>query len=145
MRDLVADWSKLADSRLAKRGARIAAIGVHLALVALGTVFLTSGMPEDPRFRPVFISGLLLATLFSVPAVLLLRYLDRRDPEPWSIAALVYLWGAVVATGVGLVMRSRAVEPLFRIFDESAALFTPTQFGLEITDRSALFDWLVED
>ena len=28
------------------------------------------------------------------------------------------------------------------VFDESAALFTPTQFGLEITDRAALFDWL---
>ena len=47
-----------------------------------------------------------------------------------------------MATGFGLVLRSRAVEPLFRIFDESAALFTPTQFGLEITDRGVLFDWL---
>ena len=47
-----------------------------------------------------------------------------------------------MATGFGLVIRSRALEPLFRIFDESAALFTPTQFGLEITDRAALFDWL---
>ena len=90
----------------------------------------------------MLISGLLLASLASVPAVLLLRYLDRRDPEPWSIAALAYLWGATVATGFGLVLRSRAVEPLFRIFDESAALFTPTQFGLEITDRAVLFDWL---
>jgi hypothetical protein len=44
-----------------------------------------------------------------------------------------------VATDFGLVIRSRAVEPLFRI-DESAALFTATQFGLEITDRAALFD-----
>jgi hypothetical protein len=59
LRDLVADWSKLADPRLAKRGARIAAVAILLALVALGTVFLTSGMPDDPRFWPVFISGLL--------------------------------------------------------------------------------------
>lgn len=139
---MICDWSKLADSRLAKRGARIAAVAVLLVLVALGTFFLTSGMPDDPRFWPVLMSGLLLAALASVPAVLLLRYLDRRDPEPWSIATLAYLWGAVVATGFGLVIRSRALEPLFRIFDESAALFTPTQFGLEITDRAALFDWL---
>jgi protease PrsW len=142
LRDQISDWSKLADSRLANRGARIAAIAILLAVVALGTLFLTSGSPDDPRFWPVLISGLLLASLASVPAVVLIRYLDRRDPEPWSIAALAYLWGATVATGFGLVLRSMAVEPLFRIFDESAALFTPTQFGLEITDRGVLFDWL---
>ncbi len=132
--------SKLADSRLAKPRARIAAVAGLLVLAALGALILVNGFPDDPRYWRTFLLGLLLAVLASVPAVVLLRYLDRRDPEPWSTASIAYLWGAVVATGFGIVLRARLVESLFLAFDEAAGLFRPTESGVRI--HVDLFEWL---
>jgi RsiW-degrading membrane proteinase PrsW (M82 family) len=134
--------SCLADSRLANpRVAWAALTGVGLLFVA-GILALAATVPDDPRFWGVFATGWLLAALASIPAVLLIAYLDRRDPEPAWVGALAYFWGALIATGLGLVIRVAAIGPISQMFDETAGLFDTTKFGVQIVDRAVVFEWL---
>ena len=134
--------SSLADSRLADPRVAVAALAGVVLLFALGILALASAVPQDPRFWGVFATGWLLAAAASLPAVFLIAYLDRRDPEPWWIGSLAYFWGALVATGLGLVIRTAAMGPVSEIFDETAGLFDTTELGVQIVDRAVLFDWL---
>jgi RsiW-degrading membrane proteinase PrsW (M82 family) len=118
-----------------------AAAGVGLLFV-LGIFALGRAVPDDDRFWGVFATGWLLAAAASMPAVLMIAYLDRRDPEPAWVGALAYFWGALVATGLGLVIRVAAMGPVSQIFDETAGLFDTTNLGVQIVDRNVLFDWL---
>ena len=111
-------------------------------LFVLGILALGRSVPDDDRFWGVFATGWLLAATASIPAALLIAYLDRRDPEPAWVGALAYFWGALVATGLGLVIRVAAMGPASEIFDETAALFDTTNFGVQIVDRNVLFEWL---
>jgi RsiW-degrading membrane proteinase PrsW (M82 family) len=116
-------------------------VGVVLLFVA-GFVALTGTFPDDSRFWQTFALGWMLAALASLPAVALLVYLDRRDPEPWWAGSLAYFWGAVVATGLGLVIRTTAIGPISAVFDDTATTFDTTALGVQIVDISVLFDWL---
>lgn len=72
--------------------------GLSLALWVLGTV------SEAVAAGPAFYQALGRALLLSLPALALLRFLDRREREqPWVFWS-VLAWGAVVATGLALVL-----------------------------------------
>lgn len=56
----------------------------------------------------VFFVALLGATAISIIPVLILRWLDRREPEPWFMYAVAFLWGGLIATGIAANLNSYA-------------------------------------
>ena len=74
--------SALSDSKLNDPRVAILVLTGMASLFVLGFVAMTGAFPDDPRFWRLFALGWLAAALASVPAVALLIYLDRRDPEP---------------------------------------------------------------
>lgn len=118
-----------------------ALVGVVLLFIA-GLVVLASNAPDDARYWRVFVIGWLLAAAASIPAVALLVYLDRRDPEPWWAGSLAYFWGALVATGLGLVIRIAALGSITEAFDQTAGLFDTAALGVQIAGPSVVLVWL---
>jgi RsiW-degrading membrane proteinase PrsW (M82 family) len=83
-----------------------------------------------------------LALAAAAPCIVLVAYLDRREREPWWLATLAYLWGAVVATGLALALNATVTESVAKLFDETAAIADTTSLGIQVVDPSALFVWL---
>ena len=90
----------------------------------------------------VALSAYLLALGAAAPCVLLVAYLDRREREPWWLATLAYLWGAVVATGLALALNATVTEYVAKLFDETAAIADTTELGIQVVDPNVLFVWL---
>jgi RsiW-degrading membrane proteinase PrsW (M82 family) len=77
-----------------------AVLAVIVAAVALTFVQFFAGLRPD--IGVVFFAALAAATLMSVPGLVILWFLDRREREtPWLFAA-AFLWGAFIATGLAL-------------------------------------------
>lgn len=75
---------------------------VLLALVAFAVVQvanLFSGIAVSGHLL-VLIEALAVFGLISIIPILALRWLDRREPEPWFMYAIALLWGALIATGI---------------------------------------------
>lgn len=142
MRGSWARSSSLADSRLTDSRVAISALGGMALLFAAGMIVLARNAPDDPSYWRAFGIGWMLAAAASIPAVALLVYLDRRDPEPWWTGTLAYFWGALIATGFGLVIRTNWMGRVSEIFDETAGLFDTSAFGVQIVDESVVFEWL---
>ena len=66
-------------------------------LAHLGTI---SSM--RPEATPVFLRALALSTLLSIPAVLLLWFLDRREREKRFLLVAAFLWGGLIATAISV-------------------------------------------
>lgn len=100
----------IATSALRTRtGARRFAIVVGL-LFAFGlgvNVLLYRGAPPD--VMQVLLTALVLASIAALPAVAVLRYLDRRERESKLLVLGLLLFGAVVSTGLALVLNEAAV------------------------------------
>jgi RsiW-degrading membrane proteinase PrsW (M82 family) len=142
MRDSWARSSTLADSRLTDPRVATGALAGIVLLFAAGMIVLSRNTPDDPSYWRVFGIGWLLAVGASIPAVALLVYLDRRDPEPWWTGTLAYFWGAVVATGLGLLIRTEWMGRVSETFDETAGMFDTSELGVQIVDPSVIFSWL---
>jgi RsiW-degrading membrane proteinase PrsW (M82 family) len=90
----------------------------------------------------VLFTSLLLAFLFGLPALILLVYLDRREPEPWWLLILAFLWGLVVATVVALVLEQAAAVRLAALFNDEAGLVDTSQLGYQFASSAELLSWL---
>ncbi len=76
-------------------------LGLTLAAVVGNVIRLGEefyGASPVDEFR-TFFTALGLSLLAAVPAVLLLRWLDRREPEPWWIYGIALVWGGIMGTG----------------------------------------------
>jgi RsiW-degrading membrane proteinase PrsW (M82 family) len=100
----------IATSALRTRtGARRFAIVVGL-LFAFGlgvNVLFYRGAPPD--VMQVLLTALVLASIAALPAVAVLRYLDRRERESRLLVLGLLLFGAVVSTGLALVLNEAAI------------------------------------
>jgi RsiW-degrading membrane proteinase PrsW (M82 family) len=56
----------------------------------------------------VFLLAGLLATTTAVPYASILIWADRNESEPWYLLGTAFLWGAVVATAISLVVNTTA-------------------------------------
>jgi RsiW-degrading membrane proteinase PrsW (M82 family) len=74
--------------------------------------------------------------------LVLLVYLDRREPEPWWLLSLAFLWGLVVSTVLAVVLEEAAIARLAGLFNDEAALVDTSQLGYQFASPSELFDWL---
>jgi RsiW-degrading membrane proteinase PrsW (M82 family) len=78
----------------------LVSVALLLGALVMGFVLVASG---EPRAIGV---GVVLATLPVGPLVASYFWLDRYEPEPTRLLVLAFAWGAVVATGVALVVQS---------------------------------------
>jgi protease PrsW len=116
---------------------------VGLALIfGAGLFVLTQEVMHRPDLWGVLLTGLILAIAASIPAVVLVIYLDRREPEPWWLLVIAFLWGALIATGLAIVLEGWAGEGLAAVFDESAGLVDTSQLGYQFQSPQELFTWL---
>ena len=92
-----------------RRGARRFALVVGvLFVVGLGAnVLAYEGAPPD--VIEVLVTALVLAAVAALPALAVLRYLDRRERESWLLLLGLLLFGAVVSTGLALVLNEVAM------------------------------------
>jgi len=116
-------------------------VGLFL-IFGYGLWLIAGPVLARPEIWGVLFTSLGLALLACMPAIATVLYLDRREPEPWWLLTLTFLWGAVVATGIAVVLETMASESLAVLFDESVALVDTTQLGLQLLDPDALFTWL---
>lgn len=74
------------------------------ALVALLIFSLTQLVPffqsSNPQYGRVLLTALAVTGAITVIPVLVLRWLDRREPEPWLFYFLAFAWGGLIATAV---------------------------------------------
>jgi protease PrsW len=71
----------------------------------------------------MFLIGFLLGILFVTPLValyvLIVRWCDRFEPEPWWLIACAFFWGAIFATVAGGVTAGIAQHLYIALFDLS--------------------------
>ncbi|GAB4432610.1 MAG: hypothetical protein Kow0031_14020 [Anaerolineae bacterium] len=78
------------------------ALSLLLAALTIFAVTQLAGIldPTKPARLGVFLLALAVCGVITLIPVALLRWLDRREPEPWVVLLLAFLWGALIATGI---------------------------------------------
>ncbi len=133
--------SILTGSPLARRPFAFVTIAGLVLLFAAGIwVLLPRG--ASAAVWQVALTALGLALLAGLPAMALAVYLDRREPEPWWLLGLAFLWGAIASTGLAVVLNEVVGAEVNRLFDETAGLVDTTRLGFELLDQAQLFAWL---
>jgi RsiW-degrading membrane proteinase PrsW (M82 family) len=95
-----------------------------------------------PDLWGVMFTGILLALIAGSPAILLSVYLDRREPEPWWLLGMAFLWGAVVATVMAVILEGLVDEWVASRFDATASLVDTSGLGYQFASLDVLFVWL---
>jgi RsiW-degrading membrane proteinase PrsW (M82 family) len=134
--------SSLAGSPVARPAIGIPVAAGLLLVFGGGFWLLLRAALSHPEIWQVLFTGLLLALLFGLPAMVLLVYLDRREPEPWWLLLLAFLWGLVVSTVLAVVLEEAAIARLAGLFNDEAALVDTSQLGYQFANPSELFAWL---
>jgi RsiW-degrading membrane proteinase PrsW (M82 family) len=130
--------SSLAGSPLARPAVGIFVVAGLLLVFGGGFWLLLRAVLSHPEIWQVVFTGLLLALLFGLPAMVLLVYLDRREPEPWWLLSLAFLWGLVVSTVLAVVLEEAASARLVGLFNDEAALVDTSQLGYQFASTSEL-------
>ncbi len=134
--------SSLTGSPVDKPAVGIPVVAGLAVTFGAGLFILTQEMIHRPDLWGVLLTGLFLALAASIPAFALVIYLDRREPEPWWLLVIAFLWGALVATGLAIALEGWASEGLAALFDESAGLVDTSQLGYQFQSPEQLFAWL---
>ena len=133
--------SILTGSPLARRPFAFVTIACLVLLFAVGLwVLLPRG--ASAAVWQVALTALGLALIAGLPAMALAVYLDRREPEPWWLLGLAFLWGAIASTGLAVVLNEVVGAEVRELFDETAGLVDTTRLGFELLDQAQLFAWL---
>lgn len=97
----------MTELRRRPRTSRVTTIGCSLLLLALsGFSLMCSGLMSLMMFAEnpgTFIAATFLATVFTVPHVALVLWLDRNEAEPPMLLAAAFCWGALGATAMSVV------------------------------------------
>jgi RsiW-degrading membrane proteinase PrsW (M82 family) len=81
----------------------------------------------------VFFQALTLSTLLSIPPLLLLWYLDRREREKRFLLVAAFLWGGLIATAISVPFNSA----FFRLVD-TWVLSTPAISEIQGPDATTM-------
>ncbi|MFI5255483.1 MAG: PrsW family intramembrane metalloprotease [Candidatus Limnocylindrales bacterium] len=101
----------IATSALRTRsGARRFALVVGLLFVVGLVVNVLAYRGAPPDVIEILVGGLILATLAALPALAILRFLDRRERESTLLVLGILVFGAVVSTGLALVLNEVAAH-----------------------------------
>ena len=79
-----------------------------VALVALLIFSLTQLAPffrsSNPQYGRVVLTALAVTGAITLIQVLVLRWLDRREPEPWALYVPAFAWGGLIANSITLLI-----------------------------------------
>ena len=82
--------------------------GIAAALLILIIYSLTQLMPffrfSNPQYMRVIFTAMAITGAITVIPVLVLRWLDRREPEPWLFYVICFAWGGLIATAIAGVI-----------------------------------------
>ena len=82
--------------------------GIAAALLILIIYSLTQLMPffrfSNPQYIRVIFTAMAITGAIIVIPVLVLRWLDRREPEPWLFYVICFAWGGLIATTIAGVI-----------------------------------------
>jgi RsiW-degrading membrane proteinase PrsW (M82 family) len=82
--------------------------GIAAALLILIIYSLSQLMPffrfSNPQYMRVIVTAMAITGAISVIPVLVLRWLDRREPEPWLFYVICFAWGGLIATALAGVV-----------------------------------------
>lgn len=100
-----------------------------ILLVLLGVFGFIQQLPPfaETNLLGIYLLALLTAAFLSIPAVLLLWYLDRREREPAWLYWGALLWGVVVASGLIFILNATGIN-----------FITTNTFGLNPTQLESL-------
>ena len=122
---------------------RLGCLATALGVVGIGALCTgLNGLSMGLMAPGHFVLAVILATAFTLPYSILLRTIDRNEPEPRWLLALTFLWGAVVATAISGLFNDAMGNLLALVFppwlaDQMTASFS-APFIEEITKGSAL-------
>ena len=115
------------------------------AILVISTVICSGliGLGTFAAHPGAFVIATILASMTAVPYFFFLRWLDRNEPEPWSILFAAFFWGAFVATAISYVVNTTTGMVLFGVTgsEEAAGFLTASlsaPFIEEITKGLAL-------
>jgi RsiW-degrading membrane proteinase PrsW (M82 family) len=134
--------NSLAGSPLGRPAIGVPVVAALVLVFAAGLYVLTRAVIDRPDLWIVLLNGLVVALAAGLPALFLVIYLDRREPEPWWLLGIAFLWGAIVATALALVLEVAVSERFASLFDGSGTLVDTTQLGYQFADQNQLFSWL---
>lgn len=77
------------------------------------TPFFTAANPQHLR---VFATALAVTGAITAIPVLILRWLDRREPEPWLFYGLAFAWGGLIATAISADINTGLKQALPGLF-----------------------------
>ena len=63
-------------------------------------VTVSATLGDDTESAAISVMASTGGLVISVVPVLVLRWIDRREPEPWFMVLSAFLWGGVVAAAV---------------------------------------------
>lgn len=114
--------------------ARWIAVAGMLVILVLSLLQL---LPLSDYGRPVsavVLGALGIGLVISVIPVLVIRWIDRREPEPWFMVVAAFLWGGVVAAALTSFVTDRvggtATTSLAQLFTEPVLAETVKGLGL---------------
>jgi RsiW-degrading membrane proteinase PrsW (M82 family) len=67
----------------------------------------------DSNGTQVFVRALAVSALLTLVPVLILRFLDRREPEAPVMFAIALLWGGLIATGLALPFNNAILQGVY--------------------------------
>lgn len=113
---ITATPSRQTEIALATHGSPLRKPGVGLALAVALVVFtcfftwqLTALFHDPaPGMIRVLLIALVVTGAISLIPIAFLRWIDRREPEPWFMYGLALLWGGLIASGIALEINTAA-------------------------------------
>jgi RsiW-degrading membrane proteinase PrsW (M82 family) len=95
-------------------------IAILLLLAALVLCAVVGGLGSAATW--VFLRALAGSTLLSIPPLLILWYLDRRERESGWLLAAAFLWGGLIATAIALPANTAVIFAISQWLQGNAAL-----------------------
>jgi RsiW-degrading membrane proteinase PrsW (M82 family) len=95
--------SPLSQPRIARLAAVILAVLVE---ASTGVIVKTDVMRLAPEAKAVFLTALGWSALLSIPPLVVLWFLDRRERESVWLYVVMFLWGALIATALSSPLKN---------------------------------------
>ncbi len=112
-------------------------VGLTTALIALLLGLITLLLIGFSTGLVPFLIGLVVAILPAPIYVMLALWIDRFEAEPKWLLATSFLWGALVAVGISIIVNSLGIEIVNAFYGKEAADLYGLSFSAPVVEESA--------
>ena len=107
---------------LRRRNAVLLTVALLLLLASTIAMLLHTFGMMDTASLAVFLQALAISSVALVVPLLILRWLDRREPESLWMFAIAFLWGGLIATGLALPLNNAILGGILGITQANPAI-----------------------